>query len=270
MTKTKDPEMRTETVVVTPELACDWLALNTNNRPLRESWVQALARRIEADEWVLNGESIKFNCTGNLIDGQHRLAAVAMANKSITTQVTYGAPANAFETLDGQKRRTLSDALALMGETGCANLAGCINLHWRYEHRQMVGAVTLPTTHAGLTHFATHPGLREAAKVGDRHSTKARCTPTVLGVAWYLFSAKDPDSASEFMAALSEGTELKATDPIFRLRERFIRNREARLKMGSAELLALVIKAWNYWRIGREVEVLQWRFRGGELYPEPA
>lgn len=42
----------------------------------------------------------------------------------------------------------------------------------------------------------------------------------------------------------------------------------ARQKMTQTELLALFIKAWNYWRVGREVQQLVWKYRAGEEFPE--
>ena len=69
--------------------------------------------------------------------------------------------------------------------------------------------------------------------------------------------------------ATRTGANLSVTDPIYKLRERFIANREGRQKLSSTELIAITIKAWNYWRVGRETSSLQWRYRGGETFPEP-
>lgn len=253
---------------ITPELAGDWLAHNTHNRPLREAHVQEIARALEAGEWRLNGETIKFNSRGDLVDGQYRLNAIVMANRPAWSVIVRAAPNEAFETIDSGKRRSLGDALALAGETNCETLAATITLHWRFLHRQMIGAIIRPTTATGMAHLAEHPELRQAVLLGSRAAHKARCQPSLAAVAWYLFQQRDREAANDFLLQLAEGAGLSPNDPIYRLRERFINNRDARLKLSQAELLALTIKAWNYWRLGRETTTLAWRFRGGEPYPE--
>jgi hypothetical protein len=262
--------MTTEIVTVTPDMAGDWLGLNTHNRPLRENWVYDLARRIDTGEWTLNGESIKFNGNGKLIDGQHRLTAVVMANKPITTVVVRGAPEDSFATIDGGRKRTIADAFALNGEANATLLASVVVMHWRYEHRVLIGRVIFPSSKAAMLHLEEHPGLRDAMRMGARTHDKVQCSISALGTAAYLFMQQDQDAAERFFETLATGTGLSAGDPIYRLRERFIANRAARMKASAPELLALTIKAWNFWRIGREISAstLMWRYRGGELFPE--
>lgn len=252
---------------ITPELACDWLARNTNNRPLREKHVRQLARQIEDGEWILNGESIKFNSRNELQDGQHRLAAIVMADKTVRSLVVYHAPVTAFETIDTGKRRTLADALALKGEVSCHDLGAAIGLHWKYTHRDFSNG-TVVSTHTLLLHFEQHPGLRNAVKVGAGFG-KIGITGSAAAVAWYAFQEIDPEYAEIFFAQLKKGTDLKDDDPLYRLRERALHNKNARLKMSTHEMLALIIKAWNLWRVGTPCKVLMWRYRLGEAFPDP-
>lgn len=264
------PPMTAEVMTVTPEMAGDWLARNTHNRPINEDRVVQYALEMEAGSWVLNGTTVSFNTRGTLIDGQHRLLACVMSNTPFQTLVVHNAPLEAFETIDAGLKRTLAHALALVGEVNCTALAGVIAMTWRYSTKRMTGKHIAPPTHDALVFLRDRPDLREATKVACRLVNHCPIPPSVAGTAWYLFSRVDPEHADIFMTTLGEGAGLEKTNPIFQLRERLIANRASRLKIGTTELLALTIKAWNYWRVGKEVQLLLWRHRSGEEFPEVA
>lgn len=70
--------------IITPEKAREYLKRNCrNNRKIGERRVQNYAKDMAAGAWQLNGEAIKFNKDGILIDGQHRLLAVIKAGVPI-------------------------------------------------------------------------------------------------------------------------------------------------------------------------------------------
>ena len=61
---------------ITPDMAKKILAhRNKNNRPIRYTHLEKLSEAIEKDEWKVTNQGIAFDADGNLIDGQHRLAA---------------------------------------------------------------------------------------------------------------------------------------------------------------------------------------------------
>lgn len=66
--------------MITPEIAQEYLKFNTENyRSLNKSRVISYSSDMKAGRWQLNGEGIKFNREGRLIDGQHRLQAIVRA-----------------------------------------------------------------------------------------------------------------------------------------------------------------------------------------------
>ncbi len=107
--------MQVEIKEVTPALAKKWLEKNLNNRNIRGQKVANLARDIQAGRWAVNGDTIRFSEDGVLLDGQHRLAAVVKAGRSITTAVAYGVPSEARMTMDAGAARTAGDQFALRG-----------------------------------------------------------------------------------------------------------------------------------------------------------
>jgi hypothetical protein len=82
--------MNVKIEVITPEIAKEYLQKNTENyRYLNRNRVISYARDIELGKWEFNGESIKFNKSGILVDGQHRLAAIVKANVPVKMLVVY-------------------------------------------------------------------------------------------------------------------------------------------------------------------------------------
>lgn len=109
--------MRYETMEITPETAAKWLESNAEfNRKLRQSVVDRYARDMLNGEWNLTHQGIAFDTKGRLIDGQHRLAAVAKAGVSVKMTVVRDAPAGAFDHVDIGLGRTTADVLKAQGE----------------------------------------------------------------------------------------------------------------------------------------------------------
>src|SRR5262245_34900010 len=89
-----------EVVEVSPALAEEWLSKNPNNRNLRRPVVDSYARDMSAGHWHLNGETIKFAANGELLDGQHRLHAIAVSGNSVSMVVIRGLSADVMLTVD--------------------------------------------------------------------------------------------------------------------------------------------------------------------------
>src|SRR5579884_3546217 len=77
-------------MLVTPEIAREWLTHNVKNRTLSEDSANALARDIKSGNWLTTHQGIAFNDRNELMDGQHRLEAIIRANKAAILMVTIG------------------------------------------------------------------------------------------------------------------------------------------------------------------------------------
>lgn len=75
---------------ITPRIAKTMLSHNTGNRPLRKAVVQRYATDMENGDWQDNGDPIRFDTNGRLIDGQHRLEAVILSDTPIDAWVLRG------------------------------------------------------------------------------------------------------------------------------------------------------------------------------------
>lgn len=104
--------MKSEIVNVTPQLAADWLAANTCNRPLRRTVVDGLKAAFARGEYVQTHQGVAFSLAGELLDGQHRLTAISELRDGVFPMlVTTGLLDEAFKVMDIGLKRTAADSL---------------------------------------------------------------------------------------------------------------------------------------------------------------
>lgn len=104
-------ETRLETI--TPELATEYLSHNNRNRTIRRVDVDTYVREIKRGTFVTTHQGIAFDEDGNLIDGQHRLMAIAMAGSPVQMMVTRGMLPSALTVVDRGASRTMRDVMCL-------------------------------------------------------------------------------------------------------------------------------------------------------------
>ncbi|MGW0681793.1 hypothetical protein ACWD2L_00325 [Streptomyces sp. NPDC002754] len=262
-----------ERTEITPAMAAKWLAeANSHNRGTRPDRVEAYARDILAKTWLENGDALRFDENGVLLDGQHRLAAIVEADKAIPMFVVTGLPPEAQETMDSGIRRTLSDVLQLRGEIDVHTLAAVVRRALTYTHYsgdRMHGFTRRDTFTAAecLDFLNRHPELRSYTKHGKTIARSCFIPASAVGVAYWLFDRLDGPDTSEFMARLQSGANIDDTDPVYQLRSRAQQMHRGTARYPTYHYLALTIKAWNAYRLGQTVTALS--FRSGGAAPEP-
>ncbi|WP_244942123.1 hypothetical protein [Streptomyces coelicoflavus] len=214
--------MQMEVLHVSPELATEWLTRNTSNRPLSKAAVQQLAGRIQRGEWQLTHQGIAFDEDGVLIDGQHRLAAIAKAGIAVPLTVTRGVPRTAFTVMDTGRKRTGRDALALAGEANATHLAAALrglHLYLNAPNSSWSGGSSVTSNDQLLTMLDKHPGIRDALQHGVALNRACRITVTAATIGWYVTSEARPDiDQSAWKEGIVTGARLEPGDPRLTLR----------------------------------------------------
>ena len=101
---------------LTPAMcALIFLFHNSHNRPWSPQWTLEMVRRMENGLWRKNSMAAGFYTDGTLEDGQHRLAASALAGMPWTVAVVFGIEHDAIDTVDGGRRRSGADHAFLDG-----------------------------------------------------------------------------------------------------------------------------------------------------------
>lgn len=250
---------RAEVITVTPELAREWLGRNKHNRPIRKTTVDNYARDMRSGKWALNGEAIKFAVDGLLLDGQHRLTAVALAEIAVPMLVITGLSNDTQTTMDAGVKRTTGDALGLGGEKNAQVLAAVLKKIWMWQQGdyKFAGNYT-PTTAECAALLAYRPEIHRSIEIATRvRSTFRALPPSVTGTAHHLFNRIDPDATVWFFARVADGAALESGHPILALRNRVANEAQDRAKVHTHQRMAYLIRAWNAVREGRTLTRIQ-------------
>ena len=92
--------------------------IDATNRNLKPRNVKFLGRAISEGSWKRHAGNIKFDVTGTLIDGQHRLNAIAQTDKDIEVILEKGCDAGTTQAIDQGDNRTLTHAVQFGGKLG--------------------------------------------------------------------------------------------------------------------------------------------------------
>jgi len=260
-----------EIVVVTPERALALLEHNTINRPLSQPHVARIAQQILDGKWKFNGDTIKIAATGDIVDGQHRLWAIAEAKTPVETVVVYGVERDAFATIDTlSKPRTGGDILALNGldhnrRQTAAALAWLIR--WGRKGAMVPWGIKGRVENSEIeAAYSQHPAMAAAV---DRVSRGVRglCSVGLVGFLYYIIADRNTEIAERMIETLESPAGVPTNDPFFRLRAHMTASLGR--QHNPVLIVALAIKAANTAKAGKRTEHLSWKSQGRSPEPFP-
>lgn len=254
---------------ITPQKAEEMLATMGPNRSLKQARVSALVADMIDDRWQDNGETIKLAKNGKLIDGQHRLEAIIRSGKALPMLVAHNVPSVAMVTIDTGAIRSFGDHLQIVGtsRTTSGALSGALSFLWTHEKGGVLRSTVKPTHQQLHETLELHPDIRDSVEwVCAKRWRHVGLQPRLGVFLHYVFSRRDPDLADLFFDALHSGENIKATDPVYRLRERMIRDAMSTSTPWVGTTYALIVKAWNFTRRKLSPKVLKWM--SNEEFPE--
>lgn len=262
-------------VMVDSATAKRWLSRNVKNRKVRQILVERYRSDMVAGRWTFAGDPIRFNVDGHLVDGQHRLHALAETDLTLPMLVVRGLPDEAQSVMDQGGRRTPGDQLGLRGIKDANAVAAAVKqyLIWTEglmfrDNKATQAQVTTPKIESWVE---DNPALVEGLSKIIGLTKQNDAPPSVAAAAALRFMQIDASDAVEFFTLLARGAGTEG-HPIVTLDKRLQRHRREGLKMPNRDFLSLFILAWNAWREGRQMARFQ-RPRGGrwneDNYPVP-
>lgn len=250
--------VRLETI--TPQQAEEYLKHMPLNRRLRQRHLAVLTEEIRAGRWQVNGETIKFNRDGYLIDGQHRLAAVVKAATAITTYVVRDLHDQMKETIDLGLKRSPEDILGLQGYANPSHMAAAARWIWRYQTGQMENYRVNPSIDILKQVIDMYPTLKESLFYGQY---LRQYIPRSLGTALHCLMALSSATITEDLyRGIKEGENLTRASPVYLVRQRLINNLQHKARLPSYEIAAIMIKAFNACKEGKHIQSLRWGSAG--------
>lgn len=245
---------------VTPKKAMEWLKRNINNRPLSQGWIDQLARAMTDKAWRLNGDCIRFNGNGDLIDGQHRLNACVTSGKSFESYVVRGLEHDAFDTIDQGRKRTIGDVFARQGYKHYVTLGSAVRWLWLHETNSLPYRVkgTLRPDQANEI-LERHPAIHAAVEMARGLCGKQKLIhPGLLAFLYYVTSESDEKKAVAFWNGVVNAEGLTKQSPAKVLHSRLVSNLGSVAKLNVETIAALCIKSWNAFKTGKPVGTLRW------------
>lgn len=263
-------DVTVEFVFVTPKIAAEWLALNhPDQRPPAPSKEDRFTRDMLAGRWLLNGDTIRFQIDGKLIDGQGRLRSCVKSGVPFWAIVVCGLSLDAFKTIDIGQRRTLRNILMMLGKGISGSVPAAAQWIARYERDDY---------ETGLK-FSSSATPDEIIDIIDRYDdildscrtaepANAYVHAPALAVTHLFGRMADPLKADDFVRHIkSNGAGLGQSDPISVLLKRMRDSRVKRtMKLNRYEVFLLVARTWNIFIKGETRTKVQ-RPDEGERFP---
>lgn len=254
---------RIDVVSITPEMAQKLLEHNNHNRPVNDRHVGRIVNQIKSGKWIFNGDTIKISDDGDVVDGQHRLWAIIMAETAVPSAIVYGVPREAFATVDTlRKPRSGADVLALNGVSRHRSvLASAMTWLLRWE-RSAVQDYLAPANRiensdieSGL---AEHPGLAHA--VERCMALRGLGNVALVAMFYYVLAEKNEKLAERLISTLLDPAGVSLEDPFYRLRAYFTADHHKH--KNPIMTIALMIKATNVAKRANKLSALAWRSQG--------
>lgn len=241
-TPAKDNPMKESFIeTITPERATEILEKNKNNRRLQERHVKVLAKEMTEGRWKLNGDAIRIDWDGNLLDGQHRLWACIESGKPFDSVVITGLDPAIMPTIDGGKKRTSADVLKLAGEANTALLGATTRILVAIATDNLHGAVSSGEI---LKLVSLNPGLRRSVGLGASLTKVAPSLPTAIHYVGSVLQNM-PEVADAWMQVLLSGIPAYDGCPVHLLRERLMERNRWAAQVGPRHAVDLHIHTWN-------------------------
>ena len=253
-----------EGISITPALAEELLALNTNNRPLKKPLVKKYAEEMRNEQWLFTGEAISINTDANINNGQHRLHGIIESNTTQVMNIQCGIDPLAFHVTDTGANRTKADTLAMQGFTQTSILSAVIRYVTAYNNDNLVSymAKASPINNTQICLYAAALDrnlLQESATAASKLYEQSRfMEPRTIGSLYYILQQINPTKATEFFQMISSGDGIGMDNfpSVYLLRNKLISASLSGGKINIKHRWALIVKAWNLYITGGTVSRL--------------
>lgn len=235
-------------VRVTPEIAQHWLGFNISNRDITQAKIKQYRSDMERGEWRDQGEAIRF-AYGKLLDGQHRLIALTLADATVPMLVVHGLDPEVQANMDTGRPRTAKDVLTIesMGSWEGAVFGTAVHTIINYQR-----GLSVYSTQKALNREVRNFYLENRARIESavqfckslprKHPLMPHARIMAL---YYILSRLDEDRASKFFRAVFAGEGVVKPSAEHFLRERLMAELIERKTRSAYEHSWWLIKTWN-------------------------
>lgn len=255
-------EVSVEVEEISPAIAEFYLDnFNVQNRNPSNIRVKEYADIMKKGMWYFNGDVIRFDTTGTLIDGQHRLLACVASGVTIDALVIRGIKPKTKCTIDTGKVRTGGDALAIdCGVTSgdAAAISSCIKLVNIYNTNNSLipsmGGGHSKTNNAETKEIYSNnkEELDNVLLLAKKYKTSGSLVPRGdIMFLMLMFLRKNKELAVPFLDKVLNGENISSTDSEYMLRDILTASKMGVRKLNRFQVISSVIRTWNAIQVGR-------------------
>lgn len=259
--KVKNNNLSVGVELITPQKAENYLRFNKNNRSIKSSHVTFLSNQIKENLFLENGEAIIFDKLGDLKDGQHRLKAISINNKSFFIPVVRGVESKCMATYDTGKNRSAADVLKLNGFQYYGAIATFVQSIHRYSTKKSksskggTGTRNNSLTNQQVLNYVqdNYEWLLDIVSKVESIATKMKprvLSPSYISLIIYLIGGKNPkNDVYDFIKHLTGVVKVEASAPLY-LYNKLYNSKINKEPLNNYWVLGMSIKAWNFYSDG--------------------
>jgi hypothetical protein len=274
----KQTNLKVELVLVTPELAENYLRFNQKNRQLSSSHVTFLSNQIKKGAFLENGEGIIFDNEGVLKDGQHRLKAISINDKSYFIPVIRGVKPQCMATYDTGKNRSSADILKLNGFKYPAPLASFVQVINKYcvknsksnrggtqKRESLSNQDVLSYVNENYDWLIDIVSRTEALK---GKVNKAVLSPSFISLITYIIGGENPSNEVYQFIKHITGVLRTESSSMSYIYSKLYNSKVNKEPLNNYWVLGMVIKSWNFYADGNPA-VKYFKFDVNNNLPKP-
>lgn len=199
---------------VTPEMASEWLKLNSTNRRVEPKRVAFLAQQIIDKNWVVTHQGIAFWDDGTLADGQHRLMAIVKSGVAVNILVSRGLKKPAIHAIDLGRPRSTRDVLNFVGAKVTSQTVSCAKVLYYQRLMAQSGHSVWWNKPIPTEAFATFvslvlPAIDFASVAKKAKGIGHSCVQAAIASAWF---SQDRERIARFKYLLVNGVDAAAEE----------------------------------------------------------
>jgi len=208
-----------EVVTMTPQWASQLLGqTKQRNRKFKRRHLERLTSTIQSGNWYITAQGIALDQDNNILDGQHRLAAVVRAEKPIQIMLGRNLDPGIFNVVDTGSTRTAGDALDILGSSKGKTVAAALKnyqLYYQFPKVKWSGNHTPAHTEVTKLYDIHKDYVENMIEEIARRRKSFRCFSESVALTFSLL-ARDKHWAEtpilKFMDAICFGANLEAED----------------------------------------------------------
>ncbi len=238
-------ELRLEMITMTPSMAASLLESGDNYRSTKDVIYQ-MVDDMKNGKWQNNGETIKVDRNGVMLDGFHRCLSCVRSGCAFETCIAWNVEPEYLYSIDAGKPRTFNDALHHQNVRKYNLVAASVRLCWSYEHCSLTNFGVKLGVLGLLDYFNTNLDIADIAC--DTRIAGGVLRPSVGCMIVKFADKRFGSQPIDFVDAISSGKGLRDGTGAFRLRDRLLRESRfgaGKMKLKTNHIAILAVRAFN-------------------------